>query len=271
MGQSWNTTINACQNNNLQPICPQGTVYNSNTKTCEKSGGIIAFCPPDKPFYNTQIMACSQCPLDRPFYDSLTNQCMVQTIQPPPIQCPTGYAYDTQTQMCKLLPVINTTIAQCPPSTPVWDATRGACVGCNPGYQWNANSKTCVVCANPADCGAVIQVQNQTCPWNYQWSTSQSRCIRCEVYQKYNNITKMCDNFCRPGEVYDSNLENCHGTISRCPIGLIFDQAQLRCECPQGLNYKYFPDKDLCQVFCKSTEEYNYSDDKCYPRSWILK
>jgi hypothetical protein len=55
--------------------CPSGTNYNPSTKTCENASGSMAFCPPDKPWYNTAIMACQKCPLDQPNYDILTNQC----------------------------------------------------------------------------------------------------------------------------------------------------------------------------------------------------
>ncbi len=144
-------------------------------------------------------MSCQQCPFDRPRYNALTNQCIGDTPipQPQPIQCPAGSVYDPATQMCKPIQPTDGTLSQCPPATPVWDASRGACVGCTAGYQWNPINKTCVICANPADCGAIIQ--NTTCPYNYQWNPSQSRCTRCELYQKFNNITKTCDNFCKPG------------------------------------------------------------------------
>ena len=150
-------------------------------------------------------MACTQCPLDRPFYDSLTNQCVVQINQPIPIQCPTGFSYDSLTKQCKPTSNGGITIAQCPPSTPLWDVIRGTCVACDPGYQFNPTTKSCVACPDAKNCGITI-VQNQTCPTNYQWDASSNRCVRCELWQKWNSVTKLCDNFCRPGEVYDFNL-----------------------------------------------------------------
>ena len=55
--------------------CPSGTNYNPSTKTCDKITGSIALCPPEKPWYNPDFMACQKCPSDKPNYDSTINQC----------------------------------------------------------------------------------------------------------------------------------------------------------------------------------------------------
>lgn len=142
-------------------------------------GGVIAFCPPDRPYYNPTIMSCTQCPPDKPYYNSTINQCTVQQIQPIPVQCPSGFRYDSATQTCvPIQNLSNGTIVSCPPTTPIWDETRRLCIGCHPGYQWDSNIRSCVICANPANCGGVVP-QNTSCQWNYQWNSTLSTCIKC--------------------------------------------------------------------------------------------
>jgi hypothetical protein len=88
--------------------------------------------------------------------------------------------------------------------------------------------------------------------------------VKCLPHQRFNNQSKKCEAFCRPGETFNSNLEVCSGTVSRCPIGLIFDQGELRCECPQGVNFKYDDNTRECSQACPQGEEYQYLDGKCY-------
>lgn len=97
-------------------------------------------------------MACSECPTNKPYFNSQTNQCQKNPIQPPKITCPTNYTYDPQTQLCKLQ-VTDGTLSQCPPSTPLWDSSKGTCVACPSGSAWNSTAKKCAPCANPAQCG----------------------------------------------------------------------------------------------------------------------
>lgn len=91
------------------------------------------------------------------------------------------------------------------------------------------------------------------------------QCIKCLPYQKYNTQTKRCDNFCHTDQVYNSNYDICSGTVSKCPLGLLFNQQKLRCECSQGANYKYDSNNFTCTQFCKTNEYYDYLDQKCYP------
>jgi hypothetical protein len=98
----------------------------------------------------------------------------------------------------------------------------------------------CMPCPDPTACGVAVP-QNTTCSYNYQWSYVTNSCQKCQIYQKYNNSTNQCDNFCQIGEVYNSNLDICSGTISNCPVGLVFDVNQLLCYCGEGPNYKYYP------------------------------
>jgi hypothetical protein len=102
-----------------------------------------------------------------------------------------------------------------------------------------------------------------TCPYNYEWSTMTGSCQKCQPYQKYNTVTQKCDNFCQLGEVYNSNLGICSGTISNCPVGLVFDVNQMLCYCEQGPNFKYYPELEQCLVFCPTGQLYNYLTQVC--------
>ena len=207
-------------------------------------------------------MACSQCPLTLPYYNSAINQCQATdpTVNTTIVTCPTNYTYNSTTKQC-VLTVTDSTLSQCPPSAPMWDTNKGACVTCQAGYTYNVGNKSCIPCADPANCGLVIV--NKTCAYNYQWSNTTNSCQKCQLYQKYNNVTKICDNFCKPGEVYDSTFDICSGTVSNCPIGLVFDTNKMLCVCPQGANFKYNPDTDTCSSFCTATQQYNYLTQNC--------
>lgn len=122
----------------------------------------------------------------------------------------------------------------CPPGTPVWDAALGICTICPKDQTWNADRKLCI-----ASGSNISQVTTTSCEYNYQWDNSQGKCIRCLEYQKYNPTTKTCVNFCSQGQVYDSNYDICSSTISRCPVGLLFDAQRLVCYCAEGVNYRY--------------------------------
>lgn len=82
----------------------------------------------------------------------------------------------------------------CPPQTPVWDSSLNICTACPRGQVWNSDKKACVV----SD-GTIIPLTNSSCEYNYQWDNNLGRCIKCLEYQKYDNISKTCINFCKQG------------------------------------------------------------------------
>lgn len=120
-------------------------------------------------------------------------------------------------------------------------------------------------CADPSKCDPFVTAINTTCQFNYQWNSSLVKCVKCQAYQKFNATTRVCDSFCKPGEVYDWNYDTCSGTISKCPLGLVFNQNRLRCECSEGASYRYVDENNACERFCKSSEYYDYLDKVCYP------
>lgn len=199
----------------------------------------MVLCPPEKPFYNSLIMACTQCPTDKPNYEYKTNECKAASStpiptpnpNPEPISCPSGFTYDEQSKSCK--PNSGTwNVAVCPPQTPLWDTRQGICVSCPAGQQWDSNIKACVNCPDPTKCNqASTPVSSTNCDFNFEWSSSEGKCVRCLSYQKYNSQTKRCDNFCKQGEIYNSNYDSCSTTVSKCPVGQVFNESKLRCEC----------------------------------------
>lgn len=203
VGQIWNETLKACQGQ-VVTQCPSGSKWNSSTRKCDQIIGSMAFCPPDRPLYNVVLMACTQCPLEKPNYDPSANECKGGSVTPPPttptttVTCPEGYTMDPITQTCKLASP-GTTLIQCPPATPIWDANKGTCVACPAGQQWNPTTRTCINCPDPTKCGPSAPVINTTCQYNYQWNATLGSCVRCQAYQKYNTVTQTCDNFCKLG------------------------------------------------------------------------
>jgi hypothetical protein len=59
INQVWDAATNTCQTQAQQITCSPGTVFNPLSGKCDVVNGSIAFCPPDKPYYNTQVVGCT--------------------------------------------------------------------------------------------------------------------------------------------------------------------------------------------------------------------
>lgn len=125
MNQAWNNATYSCQTQTEQITCSPGAVFNPISGTCDILSDTIAFCPPDKPYYDSQLMGCTQCPSTQPYYNSTTNQCQMSPNPNITIVCLPGFVYDPNMQTC--IQPGNITMVSCPPTTPLWNSAIGTC------------------------------------------------------------------------------------------------------------------------------------------------
>lgn len=104
--------------------CGSEEVYNTATGQCEDIGasGQVGMCPPDKPTWNPNTLACEKCNLTQPYWNSTSKKCescpnntewdyITENCLSNVTKCPKGKQLNNKTNQCEAI--------KCPTDAPV--------------------------------------------------------------------------------------------------------------------------------------------------------
>jgi conjugal transfer mating pair stabilization protein TraN len=224
-----------CLETTSAPICPDGSILNTETDLCEVTSDISCSAPGY--IYNVETDMCEKAPkcTDGAAFNPNTDKCEILVAE----ECPTGYAYNAELNAC----------------------TKNA--SCSGGGIYNNTTDKCELAYTP------------TCPTGYTYNSSKSRCEKaptCPTGSTYSSSMNQCYKTltieCPDGYVYHAGRDRCE-TIPTCPAGGSYYGPTDNClttqsyKCP--VTDQSYGSSDTCNAACVQTGTCtpSYLHNKC--------